>query len=78
MMVKQSKTYINIKKFLRGKFIAMKFYLRKQEKSQIATKSYEQKKEEQTKTQNQQKEILRIKTENKEIETEKIIFFKIS
>ena len=50
----------------------MKSYLRKQEKSQIATKSYEK---EQTKPKiSRKKEILRIKTEIGEIETEKIIF----
>ena len=61
----------------------MKSYLRKQEKSQIATNSYEQKKEatkdrEQTKPKiSRKKEILRIKTEINEIETKKIIFLKI-
>ena len=58
----------------RGKFIAVQSYLRKQEKSQINNLTLhlkELEKEEQTKPKVRRKEIIKIRTEVNEIETNK-------
>ena len=61
------------KEFLRGKFIAIQFYLRKQEKFQINNLSLhlkQVKKEEQTKSKvSRRKGIIKIRAEINEIET---------
>ena len=63
------------KAVLRGKFIAIQSYLKKQEKCQINNLNLhlkELEKEEQTKPQvRKRKEIIKIRTEIKEIETKK-------
>ena len=65
------------KEFLRGKFIAIQFYLRKQEKFQINNLSLhlkQVKKEEQTKSKvSRRKEFIKIRAEINEIETKKPI-----
>ena len=65
------------KSVLRGKFIAIQSYLKKQEKSQMNNLTLhlkELKKEEQTKTKvSRRKEILKIRAEINEIETKKAI-----
>ena len=65
------------KAFLRGKFIAIQAYLKKQEKSQINNLTLHLKKlekEEQTKPKvSRRKEILKIRAEINEIETKKTI-----
>ena len=62
---------------LRGKFIAIKAYLKKQEKSQINNLTLHRKeleKEEQTKPEvSRRKEIIKIRAEINEIETKKTI-----
>ena len=63
------------KAVLRGKFIAIQAYLKKQEKSQINNLTFhlkELEKEEQTKPKvSRRKEIIKIRAEIKEIETKK-------
>ena len=65
------------KAVLRGKFIAIQGYLKKQEKSQIKNLTLhlkELEKEEQTKPKvNRRKEIIKIRAEINEIETKKTI-----
>ena len=65
------------KAVLRGKFIAIQSYLKKEEKSQINNLTLhlkELEKEEQTKSKvNRRKEIIKIRAEINEIETKKTI-----
>ena len=65
------------KAFLRGKFIALQAYLKKQEKSQVNNLTLhlkELEKEEQTKPKvSRRKEIIKIRAEVNEIETKKTI-----
>ena len=64
------------KAVLRGKFIAIQSYLKKQEKSQINNLTLylkEQEKEEQTKPKVRRKEIIKIRAEINDIETKKRI-----
>ena len=64
------------KAVLRGKFIAIQAYLKKQEKSQINNLTLylkELEKEEQTKPKVRRKEIIKIRSEINEIETKKTI-----
>ena len=77
----ENKTIQNLwdaaKEVLRGKYIAIKSYLKKQEKSQINNLTLhlkELEKEEQTKPKvSRRKEIIKIRAEINELETKKII-----
>ena len=75
MKVWQSKTYGTRKAVLRGKFIALQFYLRKKEKPKIKNLTLHLKQlegEEQTKTKvRRRKKIIKIREEINEIEREK-------
>ena len=64
------------KAVLKGKFIAVQAYLKKQEKSQIKKLTLnlkELEKEEQTKPKDRRKEIIKIRAEINKIETKKTI-----